>query len=161
MNRAGRGRGATAGGRDPDAHARAIVGHVSRARYGSVAEDIARELARERRGARMPGIAATAHHPRSRALASRSGPSTVAALVGLPALSALGRPLLAGPSRKSFLKSAVGDVPPAERDVATAAAVTASALLGAHIVRVHARAGWRTSCGCPSAEPGRPATSDN
>jgi dihydropteroate synthase len=52
--------------------------------------------------------------------------------------AALDRPLLAGPSRKSFLAEAVGDGPPAARDWATAAAVTASVLLGAHIVRVHA-----------------------
>jgi len=51
----------------------------------------------------------------------------------------LGRPLLAGPSRKSFVTRALGArVPPAERDWATAAAVTAAVLAGAHIVRVHA-----------------------
>lgn len=61
-----------------------------------------------------------------------------AALAALPALAALDRPLLVGPSRKSFLKDAVGDVPPAARDWGTAAAVTASVMLGAHIVRVHA-----------------------
>ena len=60
------------------------------------------------------------------------------ALALLGRLAALGRPLLSGPSRKSFLKAALGDVPPAERDRGTAAAVTASVLAGAHIVRVHA-----------------------
>ena len=51
----------------------------------------------------------------------------------------LGRPLLVGPSRKSFLARPLGDpVPPAARDWATAAAVTAAVLAGAHIVRVHA-----------------------
>src|SRR4029078_5690784 len=39
--------------------------------------------------------------------------------------------------RKSFLRSAIGDRPPAEREWGTAAAVTASVMLGAHIVRVH------------------------
>ena len=62
---------------------------------------------------------------------------TLAAIAGLPKLAALGLPILAGPSRKSFLKQALGDVPPAERVWGTAAAVTASVLLGAHIVRVH------------------------
>lgn len=52
--------------------------------------------------------------------------------------AALDRPILAGPSRKSFLTDAAGDVPPAARDWATAAAVSASVLFGAHIVRVHA-----------------------
>lgn len=61
-----------------------------------------------------------------------------AALAALPELAALGRPLLVGPSRKSFLTAAIGDRPAHERDVATAASVTAAVLLGAHIVRVHA-----------------------
>jgi dihydropteroate synthase len=52
-------------------------------------------------------------------------------------LAALGRPLLAGPSRKSFLKTPLGDVPPEARVWGTAAAVTATILGGAHIIRVH------------------------
>lgn len=52
--------------------------------------------------------------------------------------AALDRPVLAGPSRKSFMREALDDRPPAERDWGTAAAVTAAVLGGAHIVRVHA-----------------------
>jgi dihydropteroate synthase len=60
-------------------------------------------------------------------------------LARLEAFSELGRPLLVGPSRKSFLaKPLGGSVPPPARDWATAAAVTAGVLAGAHIVRVHA-----------------------
>jgi dihydropteroate synthase len=60
-------------------------------------------------------------------------------LAGLPRLAeALDRPLLVGPSRKSFLREAVGGRPAPERDWGTAAAVTAAVLAGAHIVRVHA-----------------------
>jgi dihydropteroate synthase len=59
-------------------------------------------------------------------------------LAGLESLGVLGRPLLVGPSRKSYLKAAIGNREAADRDWATAAAVTASVLLGAHIVRVHA-----------------------
>jgi len=55
-----------------------------------------------------------------------------------PAFVALDRPWLVGPSRKSYLKSALGDLAPDDRDWGTAAAVTASVLMGAHIVRVHA-----------------------
>jgi dihydropteroate synthase len=62
---------------------------------------------------------------------------TLAVLARLDRLSALGRPLLSGPSRKSFLKQALGDLPPDARVWGTAAAVTASILAGAHIVRVH------------------------
>jgi dihydropteroate synthase len=50
----------------------------------------------------------------------------------------LDRPLLAGPSRKSFMREALGGRPAPDRDWGTAAAVTASVLAGAHIVRVHA-----------------------
>ena len=51
----------------------------------------------------------------------------------------LARPILAGPSRKSFLSKAVGrSLAAAQRDWGTAAAVTASVLAGAHVVRVHA-----------------------
>ena len=52
--------------------------------------------------------------------------------------AALDRPVLVGPSRKSFLRDAVGGRPAVERDWGTAAAVTAAVLAGAHIVRVHA-----------------------
>jgi dihydropteroate synthase len=58
-------------------------------------------------------------------------------LARLETLHALDRPILSGPSRKSFLKAALGERPAAERDWGTAAAVTASILNGAHIVRVH------------------------
>ena len=60
-----------------------------------------------------------------------------AALAALPELAALGCPLLAGPSRKSFLSAAIGERAPAGRDMATAASVAAAVLFGAHIVRVH------------------------
>jgi len=51
----------------------------------------------------------------------------------------LGRPLLVGPSRKSFLAKALrGSVPASDRDWATAAAVASAVLSGVHIVRVHA-----------------------
>jgi dihydropteroate synthase len=52
--------------------------------------------------------------------------------------AALGRPLLVGPSRKSFMSGALDGRPAVERDWGTAAAVTAAVLAGAHIVRVHA-----------------------
>ena len=62
---------------------------------------------------------------------------SLAVMASLDAFAALGRPILSGPSRKSFLTSATGPLPPSERDWVTAAAVTASVLAGAHIVRVH------------------------
>jgi dihydropteroate synthase len=60
-------------------------------------------------------------------------------LARLPELAAaVDRPLLIGPSRKSFMREALEDRPAPERDWGTAAAVTAAVLAGAHIVRVHA-----------------------
>ncbi len=63
---------------------------------------------------------------------------SLSTLAGLPRLAALDLPILVGASRKSFLKTAIGEAVPGERDWATAAAVTAAVLLGAHVVRVHA-----------------------
>jgi dihydropteroate synthase len=55
---------------------------------------------------------------------------------GLAGLQPLGVPILIGPSRKSFIQKLLG--PEDERrDIGTQAAVTAAALQGAHIVRVH------------------------
>ena len=62
---------------------------------------------------------------------------SLAILAGLAGLTRLDLPVLVGASRKSFLRRALRDLPPADRDWGTAAAVTAAVLLGAHIVRVH------------------------
>jgi dihydropteroate synthase len=59
-------------------------------------------------------------------------------LARLPQFSELGRPLVVGPSRKTFLSKPLGrEVPASARDWATAAAVTTAVLAGAHIIRVH------------------------
>lgn len=55
----------------------------------------------------------------------------------LAEFSALGKPLLLGPSRKAFIGRILDNAPSSERLEGTAAAVTASILNGAHIVRVH------------------------
>jgi dihydropteroate synthase len=49
----------------------------------------------------------------------------------------LEKPILIGPSRKSFLGKILEDLPPEQRLEGTAAAVTASIMKGAHIIRVH------------------------
>jgi dihydropteroate synthase len=54
----------------------------------------------------------------------------------LKTFTSLGYPLLVGVSKKSFL-SAILNLPPNERVEGTAAAVTASILNGANIIRVH------------------------
>jgi dihydropteroate synthase len=58
------------------------------------------------------------------------------ALRRLAELHDLGRPILVGPSRKSFI-GRVLDAPVGERLFGTAAAVAACVLAGAHLVRVH------------------------
>jgi dihydropteroate synthase len=55
----------------------------------------------------------------------------------LPDLARLGHPLLVGPSRKTFIGQTLGGAAKDARAWGTAAAVTASILGGAHIVRVH------------------------
>jgi dihydropteroate synthase len=66
-------------------------------------------------------------------------PHSYEALGRLEEFAELGRPLVVGASRKGFLTKPVGrDVPALQRDWATAAAVTAAVLAGAHVVRVHA-----------------------
>ncbi len=111
--------------------------------YDDVAAEIARELAERDRAARDAGI------PADRIILdpglgfAKRAQHSLAALAGLERLAALDRPLLVGPSRKSFLQAAVGDVPPAGRLGGTAAAVAAAVLWGAHIVRVHDVAAMR------------------
>jgi dihydropteroate synthase len=116
-------------GRSADMYARAV--------YSDVPTEVAAELADRARGAEAAGVM------RNRIIIdpgfgfAKRAEHTLAMLAGLRTLATLGYPILVGPSRKSFLKAAVGDVPATERLWATAAAVTASVLFGAHIVRVH------------------------
>jgi len=68
----------------------------------------------------------------------------------LPALQALGRPVLVGPSRKRFLGAVTGQ-PVEERDRATAAACALAWERGARLFRVHAVAAAREALALASA----------
>jgi len=57
-------------------------------------------------------------------------------IAGLAGFADLGRPLLIGPSRKSFIGMLL-DRPAEERLWGTAGSVAASILMGAHVIRVH------------------------
>jgi dihydropteroate synthase len=109
----------------------------ARAEYRDVVAEVAAELAARIAVAEAAGIS------RERIVIDpgfgfgKRAADSLALLRDLEALASLGRPILSGPSRKSFLKAVLGDVPPADRVWGTAAAVTASVLAGAHIVRVH------------------------
>ncbi len=66
----------------------------------------------------------------------KNGDENYTLLARFAELHQLGRPLLAGMSRKSFLGRTLG-LPEPQRAWGTAATVTAAILAGAHIVRVH------------------------
>src|SRR6187397_678653 len=85
------------------------------AAYDDVAAEIARELGERDAAARAAGIAAERIILDPGIGFAKKAEHSFAAIAGLPELAKLGRPILAGPSRKSFLKSAVGDVPPRDR----------------------------------------------
>jgi dihydropteroate synthase len=107
------------------------------ASYGDVPAEIARELQQSVERATAQGVAREQIVLDPGFGFGKRAPHSLIALAHFDAFAALDRPLLAGPSRKSFLTSATGPLPPAQRDWATAAAITASILAGAHIVRVH------------------------
>lgn len=108
-----------------------------RARYRDVGSEVAAEL----RAAVDRAVAAGL--PREQVVVdpglgfAKRADATLAALADLPSLRSLDRPILVGPSRKSFLTAALGGRRPAGREWGTAAAVAAAVWLGAHVVRVH------------------------
>ena len=109
------------------------------ASYGDVVSEVLDELRESMAFATGAGVA------KDRILVdpglgfAKEAPHSFEALARLDEFSELGRPIVVGPSRKSFLARALGArVAASERDWATAAAVTAAVLAGAHIVRVHA-----------------------
>jgi len=67
---------------------------------------------------------------------SKSAEHSFESLRRLDELAQLDRPILVGPSRKSFIGRAL-DLPVERRLLGTAAAVAAAVLLGAHVLRVH------------------------
>jgi dihydropteroate synthase len=107
------------------------------ARYASVSREVRDELHESLERAQAAGVSRDAVILDPGLGFAKQPAHSYEALAALPLFAVLGRPLLVGPSRKSFLTSEIGDRSPHERDMATAAAVTTAVLLGAHIVRVH------------------------
>ncbi|HEX9051530.1 MAG TPA: dihydropteroate synthase [Anaeromyxobacter sp.] len=109
---------------------------ASRATYGDVVADVGRELSLALARAEAAGVA------RERTILdpgigfAKTAEQSVELLARVGELRALGRPLLVGPSRKSFIGkltgAAVGDRLPG-----TLAAVVACVLAGVELVRVH------------------------
>jgi dihydropteroate synthase len=108
-----------------------------RAEYADVPGEIAQELTAAIARATSAGVSRDATIVDPGIGFAKQAAHSYAALANLGDLARLERPILSGPSRKSFLVEAIGPTPPAERDWGTAAAVTASILFGAHMVRVH------------------------
>ena len=110
-----------------------------RADYGDVIAETSRELRESLAAAERAGVPAASVILDPGIGFAKRPEHSYGVLARLPELAAaLARPLLVGPSRKSFLRAASGGRPALERDWATAAAVTAAVLAGAHIMRVHA-----------------------
>ncbi len=105
--------------------------------YGDVVGEVCRELAEAIGRATVAGVRRDAIVLDPGLGFAKRAEHSYDLLARLDRLAALDRPILSGPSRKSFLKDALGDRPPSEREWGTAAAITASILAGAHIVRVH------------------------
>jgi dihydropteroate synthase len=105
-------------------------------RYREVIGEVCQELAQRVESAEAAGV------ERGRLILdpgigfSKDADHSLEVIRRLPALAALDRPLLVGPSRKSFIGRVLG-VLVEDRLMGTAAAVAACVLAGAHIVRVH------------------------
>ncbi|MCK6481735.1 MAG: dihydropteroate synthase [Planctomycetes bacterium] len=68
---------------------------------------------------------------------AKTAEQSIEVLRSLAELRTLGRPVVVGPSRKSFLSKLGASTPEERAGLATAAAVAACSYAGAHIVRVH------------------------
>ena len=106
-------------------------------RYDDVVTEVAAYLRRRLALAGAAGIA-----PERVALDpgigfGKSAEQSLRLLARTDTLGELGRPLLVGASRKSFLARLLGDAPPDRRIEASLAAAVIVSLLGARIVRVH------------------------
>ena len=118
-------------------HLRGRFAEIHRApAYRDVMAEVAGELQAALTRAERAGV------PREHTLVdpgigfSKDAAHSLETLRRLPELVALDRPILVGPSRKSFI-GRVLDLPVEKRLMGTAAAVASCVMLGAHVVRVH------------------------
>jgi len=107
------------------------------AEYGNVVADVLADLTRAIARAQDYGVARESVIIDPGVGFAKRGNQSMQVLADLNRFANLGLPLLVGPSRKSFMAAATGPLTGEDRDWATAAAVTAAVLGGAHIVRVH------------------------
>jgi dihydropteroate synthase len=106
------------------------------AHYRDVAAEVAAELAERRDVALAAGIAREAIVLDPGLGFAKTPAHNLAVLDRLAGVTALGHPVMVGPSRKRFLGAVTGR-PVDQRDAATAAACVAARLRGAQLFRVH------------------------
>jgi dihydropteroate synthase len=112
---------------------------IDHARYGDVVADVVAELSASIDTAVGAGVPVGQIVVDPGVGFAKRPAHSYGVLARLPEIAAaLGRPVLVGASRKSFMREALTDRAAVDRDWGTAAAVTASVLAGAHIARVHA-----------------------
>jgi dihydropteroate synthase len=104
--------------------------------YADVMAEVGAELAESLRRGERAGIARETMIVDPGIGFAKSAVHSLEVLRRLPELDALDRPVLVGPSRKSFIGNVL-DAQVGERLFGTAAAVAAAVLGGAHVVRVH------------------------
>ncbi|MBI2167393.1 MAG: dihydropteroate synthase [Candidatus Omnitrophica bacterium] len=110
--------------------------------YEDVVEEVFEELDLSFREVTASGV-----HPEQIVLDpgigfSKQAEQNLELIAGLERFHAWGRPILVGPSRKSFIGALIGK-PAGERDWGTAGAAGLAVAYGAHLVRVHAVAEMR------------------
>jgi dihydropteroate synthase len=105
-------------------------------RYANVGAEVVAELGEAIERALAAGIRADQTIVDPGVGFAKDASHSLEALRRLDELTALDRPILVGPSRKSFIGKIL-DRPVGERLFGTAAAVAAAVFAGAHILRVH------------------------
>ncbi len=106
-------------------------------RYDDVAGEVADELDAALTRARAAGIAVERIVLDPGIGFAKTAGHNLELIARLGELSRLGRPLLLGPSRKSFIGTVLGGIPTEERGPGTAAACVVGLLNGARLFRVH------------------------
>jgi dihydropteroate synthase len=125
-------------------HMRGTPGDMQfRTNYGSLVGEVVAELWTNARRALDAGLPLERLWLDPGIGFAKDATQSVALMARLPAFAALGRPLVVGVSRKSFIGRLTGVTEPAERVLGTAAAVACCVLDGARVLRVHDVAAMR------------------
>lgn len=108
-----------------------------RASYGDIAAEVAGELAALRDQALAAGVRRPAIALDPGIGFAKTGAQNLLLLPRLAALLGLGHLLVVGVSRKKFIGTLGGGLPPADRDAGSLAGGLFAALLGASVIRTH------------------------